>query len=69
MGLMRVHEEQVLAILAEASEPLYPSEITDALYRRARTVYTFSDVVTALRTLDQVKQTSDGRWTLKKRVL
>jgi DNA-binding IclR family transcriptional regulator len=68
MSMMRHHEEQLLAILAEADEPLSPSEITDALNRRAKTVYNLSDVVGALKTLDQVKQTPDGRWTLKRRV-
>jgi len=31
--MMRVHEDQLLAALAEANEPLYPSVITDALNR------------------------------------
>ena len=39
MGLMRIHEEIILAILAEANEAPYPSEITDALNRRAETVH------------------------------
>ena len=68
MRMMHAHKEEVLRILAEANEPLYPSEITDALNRRAKTVYNLADVVTALKTLEDLKQTSDGRWTLKRRV-
>jgi repressor of nif and glnA expression len=68
MALMHIHEQRILAILADASEPLYPSEIADALNRREKTMYSLSDVVVALKTLEQVKQTSDGRWTVKKRM-
>lgn len=68
---MFTDEEQLLRILGEATEPLFPPEITDRLNRGlgARTPYTMMEVVMFLKRLNtQVEQTSDGRWTLKQRM-
>jgi hypothetical protein len=64
-------EEQLLRILGEATEPLFPSEITDRLNRGlgARTPYTMMEVVMFLKRLSEhVEQTSDGRWMLRRRL-
>ena len=65
------HDEHILNILGEATEPLFPSEITDHLNRElgAGAAYTMTDVVIRLKSLgDQVEQLPDGRWTLKRRM-
>jgi hypothetical protein len=64
-------EEQLLRILGEATEPIFPSEITDRLNRAlgTRTPYTITEVVMFLKRLtEQVVQTADGRWTLKRKI-
>ena len=68
---MQTHEEHILLILAEAIEPLYPSDITDRANQGLGTgdKFTTTEIVLALRSLkEQVEQTTDGRWTLKRRV-
>jgi hypothetical protein len=64
-------EEQLLRILGEATERIFPSEITDRLNRKlgTRTPYTITEIVMFLKRLtEQVVQTADGRWTLKRRI-
>jgi len=64
-------EELLLRILGEASEAMFPSEITDRLNHElgTRTPYTLTEVVMLLKRLtEQVVQTADGRWTLKQRL-
>jgi hypothetical protein len=67
-----IHEEQLLRVLGEVPEPLFPPEITDRLNRElgGETRYTLSEVVILLRRLSEklVEQTSDGRWTLRRRL-
>ena len=65
------HDEHILRILGEAPEPLFPSEITDALNRELGTgpAYTTTDIVMHLKRFgDKVAQLPDGRWILKKRM-
>jgi hypothetical protein len=65
------HDEHILNILAEATEPLFPPEITDHLNRElgAGAAYTMTDVVIGLNALgDQVEHLPDGRWMLKRRM-
>jgi hypothetical protein len=65
---MPTHEQHISRILAEATEPLFPSEITDRLNRElgAGSPYTMTEIVKRLQALQQVTQTPDGRWTLKR---
>jgi hypothetical protein len=59
------HDEHILSFLAEANEPLFPSEITDHLNRElgAGAAYTMTDVMIRLNSLgDQVEHLPDGRW-------
>ena len=63
-------EQYILRILAETTEPLYPSEITERLNYElgSGSVYTVDEVALKLKALDQkLEQNSDGRWTLKGR--
>jgi hypothetical protein len=58
-------------ILGEATEAMFPSEITDRLNRElgTRTPYTITEVVMLLKRLtEQVEQIAGGRWTLKRRI-
>lgn len=69
---MPTHEEHILRILREATEPLFPSEITERLNRELgaeAAAYTVTEVAARLwRFTDQLEQLPDGRWTLKQRV-
>ena len=66
---MQTHDEHILRILGEATEPLFPSETTDRLNRElGGAAYTMTEVVMHLARLkDKVAQLPDGRWTLKRR--
>ncbi|MDP9159294.1 MAG: hypothetical protein M3O09_03575 [Acidobacteriota bacterium] len=69
---MRTSEEDILRILSDATEPLFPSEITDSLNRElnGKSVYTMTQVVMRLQKLGKiVVQVPDGRWTLKQRMV
>jgi hypothetical protein len=66
---MPTHEEHILRILGEATEPLFLSEITDRLNDELRpgAAYTATEIVTRLKALEkEVAQQSDGRWMLKR---
>ena len=68
---MPTHEEHILRILAEATEPLFTSEITDRMNAEVggEGAYTMSEISTRLHGLSaQVEQLTDGRWTLKRRM-
>jgi hypothetical protein len=63
-------EQYILRILAEATEPLFPSEITERLNFElgSGATYTVDEVALRLKALDQkLDQIADGRWTLKGR--
>ena len=63
-------EQFILRIIAEATEPLYPSEITERLNFELGTgaMYTVDVVALRLKALEQkLEQINDGRWTLKGR--
>ena len=63
-------ERFILRILGEATDPLFPSEITERLNLElgSGAGYTVTEVALRLKTLDQkVEQLPDGRWTLKGR--
>jgi len=67
---MPTHEEHILRILGEATEPLFPSEIADRLTVELGSgiAFTMAEVVLRLkRTAGLVEQSDDGRWTLKRR--
>lgn len=70
---MRTSEEdEILRILSDAVEPLFPSEIADSLNRElnGKSVYTMTQVVMRLQKLGKiVVQVPDGRWTLKRRMV
>jgi repressor of nif and glnA expression len=64
-------ELQILRILAEASEPMFPSQIAESLNTElvSGTDYDVSEVIKHLQSLgEHVVQISDGRWTLKRLV-
>ena len=66
---MPTHEEHILRILGEATEPLFPSEITELLNHELRpgAAYMTTEVATRLQALErQVAQLPDGRWMLKR---
>ncbi len=66
---MPSHEEHILRILGEAADPLFPSEIAERLNRELGPsgAYTSLEIVARLKHLsDQVAQTPDGRWMLKR---
>ena len=65
---MSTHEEHILRILGEATEPLFPSEITDRLNRElgAGSPPTMTEIVKRLQVLEEATQVPDGRWTLKR---
>ncbi len=65
---MRTHEEHILRILREASEPLFPSEIAERLNRElGGSAYTRMEVVYGLQSLENVVAVLlDGRWRLKR---
>ena len=69
MSPLPTHEEHIVRILGEATEPLFPSEITYRLNQElgGGTAYTMTEVVMRLKTLNDVTQLPDGRWTLKRR--
>lgn len=61
----------MLRILAEANDPLFPSEITERLNYElgSGAAYTVDEVALRLKSLEQlVELLSDGRWTLKRRL-
>ena len=66
---MPTHEEHILRILGEATEPLFPSEITELLNHELRpgAAYMTTEVATRLQALErEVAQLPDGRWMLKR---
>ncbi len=68
---MQADEQYILRILAEANDPLFPSEITERLnYELGSGVaYSVDEVALRLKTLEhQAELLGDGRWTLKRRV-
>lgn len=72
MITMPTHEEHILRILGEATEPLFPSEITERLNHDLGlgSAYTMTEVVKRLQALEQeVVQQPDGRWILKRLLL
>jgi hypothetical protein len=63
-------ERYILRILGEATDPLFPSEITERLNQElgAGAAYTMTEVVMRLKSLnEQVVQLPDGRWNLERR--
>ncbi len=65
---MPLHEEAVLRILSEATEPLFASEIAEGLNLQLRpvTAYRTIEVGRILRGLhERVVLLADGRWELK----
>lgn len=69
--VMAFTQEHVVRILAEATEPLYSSEIAVRANQElpSGTRCQPVDLVKLMLSMDdQVSQLSDGRWTLKRRV-
>jgi hypothetical protein len=66
---MPIRDEDILQILREAPEPLFPSEITSRLNSEFGARVTVDEVATRLTRLKQgVGQMPDGRWTVKRRL-
>ena len=68
---MPIHEETVLRILSEATEPLFASEIAERLNLQLRpaVAYTTLEVEGVLQGLrEQAVLLADGRWMLKRLV-
>jgi len=65
---MPTPEEHILSVLSEALEPLYSSDIAARLnHELGEQAYWPMDVVKRMHGMaDQVIQSSDGRWTLKR---
>jgi hypothetical protein len=66
---MPSHEEHILRILGEATEPMFPSEIAGLLNGELGRgpAYTTRGVVRLLQGLhEQAVQLADGRWMLKR---
>jgi hypothetical protein len=66
---MPSHEQHILRILGEATDPLFPSEIAERLNRElgAAGVYTSLEIAARLTHMsDQAAQVPDGRWMLKR---
>jgi hypothetical protein len=66
---MPSHEEHILRILGEATEPLFTSEIAERLNLQLRpaVAYTTIEVGRVLQGLhEQAVQLADGRWMLKR---
>ena len=66
---MPSHEEHIMRILGEATEPLFPYEIAERLNRElgAAGVYTSLEIAARLKHMgDQAVQVQDGRWMLKR---
>jgi hypothetical protein len=66
---MPTKEEQVLRILSETPESLYPSEIADRLNREVGPAGAFTavEVVRYLQSLgDRVVQLQEGGWSLRR---
>jgi repressor of nif and glnA expression len=62
-------EQQIVRILAESGEPMFPSQIAECLNTElvSGTDYDAGEVIKHLQFLgEQVVQISDGRWTLKR---
>jgi hypothetical protein len=69
---MPSHEEHILRILGEATEPMFPSEIAERLNRELGPggACTSLEIAARLKRMsDQAAQVQDGRWTLKRLVL
>jgi len=65
---MPIHEEAVLRILSEATEPLFTSKIAERLNLQLRpaVAYTIIEVGRGLQGLhEQAALVADGRWVLK----
>jgi len=65
----KVGERNILRILREAGDPMFPSEITERLNDElgSGVAYTMTEVVMRLKSLEQqVVQLADGRWALKR---
>ena len=61
-------ERYILRILGEATDPLFPSEITERLNYELTSgaTYAVDEVAMRLKSLaPRVEQLRDGRWTLK----
>jgi hypothetical protein len=66
---MPTHQQHILRILGETTEPLFPFEITERLNHELRpgAAYTTTEVATRLQALDkEVARLPDGRWMLKR---
>jgi hypothetical protein len=69
---MPSHEEHILRILGEATDPLFPSEIAERLNRELGPAgaYTSLEIAARLKHVsDQTVQVQDGRWMLKRLTL
>jgi hypothetical protein len=69
---MPSHEDHILRILGEATDPLFPSDIAERLNRELGPAgaYTSLEIVARLKRMsNQAVQVQDGRWTLTRLLL
>jgi hypothetical protein len=64
---MTLHDEDILRIIREAPEPVFPSDVTAKLNEDSNAGTTVDAVATRLTKIKDVIQLPDGRWTLKRR--
>jgi len=65
---MPIRNEDILRILREASEPLFPSEVTVRLNTEFEAGTTVDEVAKRLTQIKEgIVQLPDGRWTVKRR--
>lgn len=66
---MPIHNEDIFKILREATEPLYPSDITARLNSDFWARTTVDEVAIRLTKFkEHIAQLPDGRWILKRRM-
>ena len=69
LNRMAIRDEDILRVLREATEPLFPSEITARLNSEFCAVTTVHEVAIRLtRFREGIAQLPDGRWALRWRV-
>ena len=67
---MPLRDADILQVVREATEPLFPSDITIRLNGEFQAETTVDEVARRLTKLkDEIAQLPDGRWTMKKRLV
>lgn len=64
---MPLRNEDIVRIIREAAEPLFPSDVTSKLNEDYNAGTTVDAVATRLMKIKDVVQLPDGRWTVGRR--